>query len=955
MRKFGAQSIVEMLSMYSWAVLIISIFIAVAFILSGSPSGQPAVPAVCTIQPLFPCLDSTIGQASNNKIPFYMTFINGLQNPMYFPSANSFNLTTTGIGVSGTKSTEGVCTPQFVEPGAQIICNANVIGGFGPAAGTKVDVLFSFTYELCSKNAQSSCAPALYTTTGYATQTVSSTNIVFTSTSSSATTTSTSTTTSSTTTSTTTSSTTTTASQYYLTENSVPWCTGGYGGKLTQNSCPALTPGSNTFPSGNILTLGESVLIGTFIKWIGSGSGSYSGTSTSPTVTMNSNIIETAVFNTTNTAYVTGISIAGFSEPYGITINSAGTVAYVVNNCNNQIVELNTLTDQIIGYFNLSSAGCGNAWPYDIAINPSGTVAYVPFELDTVASNLNLVTNTVVGTFSVGSGSSLDPMGVAFSPGGTFAYVMTYGQSIAEINTATNTLVSDFGPSTYFGEVAFTPDGKYAYATGGTSGGVYQINPSSSTVTNTISVGSYPSDVAISPNGKYAYVVDQSNGDFYSINTTTATITNTVSFPNSDCANCYGDGVAVNNAGTYAYVTNENGGSSSSVSIISLVTNTVVDTITTPDPGPEQLVYASIPNALFITMFNHETGSTVDEILLGTGGGPPTTPYYVPITLTNNQPSATANTYQQLISFPPSAYSAYESPDLGNLRFYLGAAPGAANTVLNSWCQANCTSSTSGNTIFWVDIPYSIAGGGGSNTINMEFLPTSVDYNGVEAGEAAQWGPAVHDNGATVFSTYYNFAANALGGSLPAGWSSDANAVLSYQPLYLGIETAGTFAGIYKTAVTAENTLGQALEAYAQLTEWPTGFNMGFILSGTTAPKGACYEGGAGVDTYEAAYAKCTNGVAVNRGGTVDFSNPHWYTSILTTQGATTNDLAYVDYSFPGTVQFGNVVTYPSSRFNYLDVMTINTVAYTQLYIMRSRVSPTANNIMPTASFGSVV
>ncbi len=169
MGRTSAQSMIEMLINYSWALLLASILIVVIFVLSGSPSGQHQLSTSCTIQPLFPCIDSTFGAVSQGVVPYYLTFTNNLDTPVYFTAANSFNLTTTGIGVGGKSITLGTCTPRFSPPGTKIICNANVIGSIEPAVGTNVNILFAFTYELCTANSLASCASSLYRTTGYAT------------------------------------------------------------------------------------------------------------------------------------------------------------------------------------------------------------------------------------------------------------------------------------------------------------------------------------------------------------------------------------------------------------------------------------------------------------------------------------------------------------------------------------------------------------------------------------------------------------------------------------------------------------------------------------------------------------------------------------------------------------------------------------------------------------------
>ena len=56
---------------------------------------------------------------------------------------------------------------------------------------------------------------------------------------------------------------------------------------------------------------------------------------------------------------------------------------------------------------------------------------------------------------------------------------------------------------------------------------------------------------------------------------------------------------------------------------------------------------------------------------------------------------------------------------------------------LLSWCESGCTSSSS-NAIFWVRMANVIRGASNS-VINMTFLSTNTEYDGVIAGEAPQW------------------------------------------------------------------------------------------------------------------------------------------------------------------------------------------------------------------------
>ena len=126
------------------------------------------------------------------------------------------------------------------------------------------------------------------------------------------------------------------------------------------------------------------------------------------------------------------------------------------------------------------------------------------------------------------------------------------------------------------------------------------------------------------------------------------------------------------------------------------------------------------------------------------------TAYYIPINVINTQTGAEPVPFQQMISFNPSSYSAYESQNLGNIRFYLNG------TELYSWCESGCTS-TSSNAIFWVSVPV-VMPAGSTTPLTMYFLPTIVQYDGIYAGEAPQFSNTYgqYDNGANVFLVYAN-------------------------------------------------------------------------------------------------------------------------------------------------------------------------------------------------------
>lgn len=134
------------------------------------------------------------------------------------------------------------------------------------------------------------------------------------------------------------------------------------------------------------------------------------------------------------------------------------------------------------------------------------------------------------------------------------------------------------------------------------------------------------------------------------------------------------------------------------------------------------------------------------------------------VTITNTQGSAVPAQFQQMLQFAPSTYQLYERSDLGNIRFYY------KNRELYSWCETNCTSTSTSNAIFWMKLPTAVPASA-NIILTMQFLPRSVSYGDGYAGEAPQLSPsyAQYDNGASIFDFYDDFATNTLSNYVTGG------------------------------------------------------------------------------------------------------------------------------------------------------------------------------------------
>ena len=178
------------------------------------------------------------------------------------------------------------------------------------------------------------------------------------------------------------------------------------------------------------------------------------------------------------------------------------------------------------------------------------------------------------------------------------------------------------------------------------------------------------------------------------------------------------------------------------------------------------------------------------------GGSSSSQIYYTPITLSNQQSSATTSGFQQMIYFNPSTYSSNEMANLSNIEFTAGAPIGTSGNVpLYAWIESGA-SSTATNTIAWVNLASNIlgaAGGANTLTIYMNFLPNNSPVTSGYTGYAPQLycasgcfqtSYAQYDTGATVFNFYDNFAGTKLNTAL---WSPISNTIDAYYTINNGI------------------------------------------------------------------------------------------------------------------------------------------------------------------------
>jgi len=326
-------------------------------------------------------------------------------------------------------------------------------------------------------------------------------------------------------------------------------------------------------------------------------------------------------------------------NPSSIAITPDSRFAYVTNSNNNGVPGGSTVS--VLNLMNNTQQQSiydpSFSEPYRVTINPAGTLAYVSNSGGSTVTIINIATNTVSGVIDGFDG----PTGMVITPNGMIGYVNNYGAaggvgsgngttvSVVSLvsNTIINTITVDQAPAA----LAISPNGAFVYSINYVDGEpnhgtMNVIQTSSNTVTATIPGFSGPFGIAITPNGQYAYVTNFGSNNFYPVGTTVSVVnlsSNTIVA--SPLVVIQPSGVAITPDGRYAYVTNYNTlyGNPSNftdlvaglgvITIIDTVTNTVVPPIIGVGLSPDYMAIA--PNGRYGYVTNY-TSNTVTVVAL---------------------------------------------------------------------------------------------------------------------------------------------------------------------------------------------------------------------------------------------------------------------------------------------------------------------------------------------------
>lgn len=230
------------------------------------------------------------------------------------------------------------------------------------------------------------------------------------------------------------------------------------------------------------------------------------------------------VIDTSNNTVVNQIPVSGIStiSLVALAITPDGKTLFVTTPGN--VVVIDTTTNSVTTRINVPG---GEFSAYRMAVAPNGSRLYVTItSFSPVIADMVVIDTATLATVATVSGLGF-PSGLAISPDGAFVYTLSSEPNeVFVISTASNTVVKgpipvDISSGPF--AAAFTPDGSFLYLAI-PENTVAVMDTASNTITKQIPVGSDPEAVAATPDGASVYVVNNGSDTVTVISTATNTV-----------------------------------------------------------------------------------------------------------------------------------------------------------------------------------------------------------------------------------------------------------------------------------------------------------------------------------------------------------------------------------------------------------------------------------------------
>ncbi|MDE1825405.1 MAG: hypothetical protein KGH61_03455 [Candidatus Micrarchaeota archaeon] len=357
--------------------------------------------------------------------------------------------------------------------------------------------------------------------------------------------------------------------------------------------------------------------------------------------------------------------------------------------------------------------------------------------------------------------------------------------------------------------------------------------------------------------------------------------------------------------------------------------------------------------------------------------------FYVPITITNSQTSATAQPFQQLVTVNSLKYQAYETNNLDNIEFFY-----PNGILVTSWLEGNTYNQanvvTFGDTSddYYLSVNQLGATGTGtaSENVLMGFATTGTNlFDGITVGEAPNrsfqsFGTyGLYDTGSAVFPYYTSFG-NSLS-ALPSGWllSHSSGAGVFTAANYV-IGATGTWGGITSNILfpIRGNVFNVAMTLPSSTSKDVAVFGVGNSLVHVTAYFTHAGTGSKGCDTVIGGACTGSFSTSSNAGAAIGFFGRITVASGALTQTSSTTFITANTYP-TGTAEVYGIGFDPTTTTTYfyekniqsntlsvlpgtttLPISLVANITGVSVDWVRIRSLP-PSGVMPAVSFGTSV
>lgn len=265
------------------------------------------------------------------------------------------------------------------------------------------------------------------------------------------------------------------------------------------------------------------------------------------------------------------------SDPMGVVFSPDGKRVFVTNYGDNSVSVIDAAASRQIETIQVGHG------PSEMAIHPNGRIGYVCNLLSSTISVLDLDRLAISGTIQVHADS------IVLSPEGATLYASQRSQdSLAVIETISNTVVGSIPANKSPHGMAISPDGKRLYVTNsGANQTVTVMDTASGSIITTIQVGHTPTGIAINREGTRLYVAVSGDAALAVINLSTITPEATIPLESTP------EKIALSPDGKQVFVTEM---ISNQVSIINTET-LKVEQIIPLELGPDGIAVGQLPKA----------------------------------------------------------------------------------------------------------------------------------------------------------------------------------------------------------------------------------------------------------------------------------------------------------------------------------------------------------------------